>query len=1208
MPSPAQTLPTAPPEHLAMDYARLRAEGLRLLGELASDQWTDFNAHDPGITILEQLCYAITDLAYRIDFPVPDLLAGPGFDASASLPSAATILGCDPVTSADLRKLALDASGADNAWVEARTSFDCEAYYHASSRALHLTPDPGAVEAGAVALRGLHQIWLPTGEDSDEAGRVASFTRLHASRPLGEDLRISLLSTQEIWLDVAIEVEASDQPDHLLAEIVAAIDSYLSPALGFEDISAAQARSAGSETLFQGPQLERGFVDDHALATTERRRVVYGSDLLHAITDVNAVRAVRDLSMAKGESGQRERWALEVDDGRIPTLAPSSRIRLLRDGRPLQRGGFSVADAIAELRTREESPILPLEARDLPVEKGRERGLERYHSILGQFPQLYGVGRFGLPASASPRRRAQARQLRAYVLIFDQLLANMFAQLAHARELFSHYGETPRTYFSQVVSDPVIDLDELRRKTPAEHSRWLATTTLATATDELGSLDRRSRFLSHLLARYAEQLDERGGRAMTEASASEQTLAFIRRKLEFLRAYPELGSARGRGVDLTTTSDRSGLTERIRLELGFTADERELVVVEHVLLRPISEDQNQRGSEGEDAVPLLVGLDQPDPYSAQLSVVCRDRRGELADDEAEAYEALVEQLVGDHCPAHLCVTLHWLGDDEHDDWTRFLGAYEDFRANYASYRNSLALSGSVDVQIQLRVRDARDRVLEVLGIGETFPLRDIPLPSSLVVPANTPAVIALAYTQPGVIYQLGDHRSGQAILGDDGEPVELIGTGAAAELLTPKILEDVDYKIRAIRRDPKQPERQRAAWLHTKVTIREGVDPNLDAVIRAPLLDSRIDQPSSTDARLISYGEPVEVEIRASQEGVRYVLIDHADHESVLSQSDVLGTGGTVVLESVAINEDLDLRIRGRKELQDGDQDAREAVLNIILPLRVRANPKVEFVAAAQVIDYDASVRVRVRGSQAGVRYRVYTRWLSDAEYLFDGPSKSELTIDAGDHSVRVARVKWRENWSRGKYFIQRDSARTGNGSTLSFDLGQLPDDVQVLARADKVHALGPLDAEPASETRGSSVELEQATAVLVRPNPAPALAAKLDASGEGIVVSGGQRGVAYTLTGVGESPTSTHPAYFHQRDDNNAQLNKGIAQLRVERDLSIIRDPESAGDLERTAPLDPLLELAGVAVGDRWQVVARKVMTDLEADVEAELEALAAD
>ena len=47
------------------DYNFLRREGIKHIEKMGGDLWTDFNTHDPGITLLESLCYAITDLAYR---------------------------------------------------------------------------------------------------------------------------------------------------------------------------------------------------------------------------------------------------------------------------------------------------------------------------------------------------------------------------------------------------------------------------------------------------------------------------------------------------------------------------------------------------------------------------------------------------------------------------------------------------------------------------------------------------------------------------------------------------------------------------------------------------------------------------------------------------------------------------------------------------------------------------------------------------------------------------------------------------------------------------------------------------------------------------------------------------------------------------------------------------------------------------------------
>src|ERR1017187_2729901 len=69
------------------DYAFLRQSGLKYIEELGNRLWTDYNEHDPGITILEALCYAITELGYRTDLPMQDLLAG----ADGKIPSGQTL-------------------------------------------------------------------------------------------------------------------------------------------------------------------------------------------------------------------------------------------------------------------------------------------------------------------------------------------------------------------------------------------------------------------------------------------------------------------------------------------------------------------------------------------------------------------------------------------------------------------------------------------------------------------------------------------------------------------------------------------------------------------------------------------------------------------------------------------------------------------------------------------------------------------------------------------------------------------------------------------------------------------------------------------------------------------------------------------------------------------------------------------------------------
>ncbi len=101
------------------DYAFLRSHGLQYIEELSSDLWTDYNEHDPGITILEALCYAITELGYRAGLPMVNLLTESNgqIASSQALFTAKNILTQGPLTIDDYRKLLIDIEGVHNAWL-----------------------------------------------------------------------------------------------------------------------------------------------------------------------------------------------------------------------------------------------------------------------------------------------------------------------------------------------------------------------------------------------------------------------------------------------------------------------------------------------------------------------------------------------------------------------------------------------------------------------------------------------------------------------------------------------------------------------------------------------------------------------------------------------------------------------------------------------------------------------------------------------------------------------------------------------------------------------------------------------------------------------------------------------------------------------------------------------------------------------------------
>lgn len=108
------TIPKNPVLANSMDFERLRQEGLGYIEKLSSNIWTDYNSHDPGITILEALCYAITELGYRSHFEIKDLMSQA---SGQTFFTARQILTSAPLTIPDYRKLLVDIQGINNAWL-----------------------------------------------------------------------------------------------------------------------------------------------------------------------------------------------------------------------------------------------------------------------------------------------------------------------------------------------------------------------------------------------------------------------------------------------------------------------------------------------------------------------------------------------------------------------------------------------------------------------------------------------------------------------------------------------------------------------------------------------------------------------------------------------------------------------------------------------------------------------------------------------------------------------------------------------------------------------------------------------------------------------------------------------------------------------------------------------------------------------------------
>ncbi len=495
----------------------------------------------------------------------------------------------------------------------------------------------------------------------------------------------------------------------------------------------------------------------------------------------------------------------------------------------------------------------------------------------------------------------------------------------------------------------------------------------------------------------------------------------------------------------------------------------------------------------------------------------------------------------------------------------------------------------------IKIRDARDRVIDLLGFGETYPLQDLRiLDDQLTVPFGTSAKIPIESSQLEVVYQLYDGDDVPVRPSPRRPPITAQGVGGLLILESPKISDDVSYQIRALKNDS-----GRKAYLHEIATIKVGLDVRLSALIlNTPFLEPERDNAKENDARIVDYGSAVTIQLKKSQEGVDYRLVSlQGTQEILLSEPDVRGTLDDIRLSAKALYEDTDIRIRATKtfDISEG-RETQTALLDIVLPLKIRANTALQVTIDPEpIIDFKANTRVKIKASQKSARYRLFRRKISDADFVFGESSAltrvSVLRSDGG--KVQVSVPAKQSIWQVPEGFIALGTQKVGTGGALSFSVASLSEDTMIIVQAEKLHQ--------AQAARSSAMKLSQAAVVLLRPdgNPTLHLRVKLKASNavSAVEVLGGEPGVFYHLRKDLTGPDLSLPAYFYKKDENNPEQNKGLNQLRIGIDFVVPRRaPQKIDepDRSRIKPESAVLELNNITLPSVLNVLAVKAQTQI--------------
>lgn len=499
-----------------LDFQELREAGIRYVGKLSGKIWTDHNLHDPGITILEMLCYALTDLNYRTSFDIKDLLAHRVNDQKEdNFFTAGQILGCNPLTPTDYRKLLIDIDGVRNAWLERvlepgiaiQKENDTSAPENTDSTTdnwvlvVDLYENKLKVVAREklestyyyreVKIDGLYRVYLelenirPTGSLGPGSSPITRETVLHQvqqtlkeHRNFGEDfLDILVLQDEKIGICADLELAPDANPDEVLQDVYSKIQEFLSPTVRFYTLEQMLERKKSPDEIFEGRPLtpnSHGFIDTDELLGLQQRKAIYTSDLYQVVLSDSRIRAIRNLKLSSfriDENGNEiqisgKEWILELHpEAYRPVFSPDdSSIVFYKGPIPLQSDATLAKEVFENRLYNFQKVLLQPSELDLPIPEGTFYPLDDYYSIQHEFPQVYGIGVGGLAQSASLKRKAQARQLQAYLTFFDQLLANYLTQLANIRALFSFSSANgpQRTYFSQPLLDTPLKEEIIR--------------------------------------------------------------------------------------------------------------------------------------------------------------------------------------------------------------------------------------------------------------------------------------------------------------------------------------------------------------------------------------------------------------------------------------------------------------------------------------------------------------------------------------------------------------------------------------------------------------------------------------------------------------------------------------------------------------------------------------------------------------------------
>ncbi|WP_431167535.1 hypothetical protein [Tenacibaculum halocynthiae] len=432
---------------IELNYEELKDKALSYIQRNNDSTWTNLNPSDPGVTILDQLCFAFTELGYCNNFPIKDILTNKEGQLELKnqfyLPE--DILTTSPITIEDFRKYVVDnVKEVINVQITPITS---NSFLFDGVHKVEVLINPKIDKDKEIEITQ-----IKNGEEEVCIIKQSTiildntFFVLNSCRNLGElFLYPTYLINKNCIVHGQLEIENGFDLTTVLVAIKYAINNYVFPELiqtGYRELI---IEGETIDTVFNGPKLKNGWIAEADMEA--KRNLVKAYEITEVIQSIEGVLSITDVSFNNLNdfeviSKSEEILVFNFEKKENNTLQTYS------NGMSLNAG---INNAIIEELSLLEQPIGQISkvttTKMFPnVPQGKYRDISTYYSIQNTFPDAYAVGSEGVSSNATTFQIAQSRQLKGYLTLFDQVLTNQFMQLANVGGLFS--------FANSVTGDP----------------------------------------------------------------------------------------------------------------------------------------------------------------------------------------------------------------------------------------------------------------------------------------------------------------------------------------------------------------------------------------------------------------------------------------------------------------------------------------------------------------------------------------------------------------------------------------------------------------------------------------------------------------------------------------------------------------------------------------------------------------------------------